>query len=248
MSITQLRKQLKDLTATASDAFSGVVRAYEGLESARMILAVSLYDGSVLIGTDARLGRWLDWAQSVCPGESDSSLYRLANAGAVAKVVGDVGRASERHLAPFYKILKGASTEDERTAAENVVRESWSSLQPENGKVPTEDAITELVDSITSGTRGPKKGAKGSKSAKGQKGSTPDAPADDDPAAREVASKDVARTTARLVDAGADIDTVRLVMSATVGLCEKHGISVMFAVCKQIAADAKAAAKVKVAA
>ena len=219
----------------------------ESLTSGRIALGIKLAEGRSLFARCPKLGDWKEWSATVAPNES--RVNELCNAGTVASVIGDLGCSpSDRTLTAAYRVLSGAKTSEEVTAAEETLRGIWSQALAacERGKAPTEDQIRELCGD---GSRGAKatSPAKGSKS-KPKTDAKADDTADDDPAAREVAAKETRRVVNRWIAEGADPDTVALVMAGTVKLTESHGTAVMYAVAKALRDEQREAAKIATAA
>lgn len=99
------------------------------LDSARIEFAAAKSVGVSLaktagIGTDD----WRVFARENVPGKSNGTLYRWQNAGHVAKVLGDslVPGTLVTGLATLYRGLNAAKTDEEREAAESLVREVYA--------------------------------------------------------------------------------------------------------------------------
>lgn len=166
---------LKDARAGLRNAATAVKESVQEIESAEsMIGRVRVRIGIQYVAVQSILsaqpsvydGSWRDWAEAHYKGGPD--VYRLMNAGHVATVLGDsVAEATERHLAPLYRILKSAEkgTDEEKEKAAAKVRSLWESLNAKrkpSDPMPSEEKILAAVDRATGtagGTRGKAAGA-----------------------------------------------------------------------------------------
>lgn len=119
--------------------FEGFIGRYE------VLVAIDLDRGSE---AEEALGRdWRKWARDRGIPGSAPTIYRMRNAGKVARILqgdaetdadgnesypdsilGDVPDASPGCLVPLYRILSDAKTEEDRETAAGLIRETWSDL------------------------------------------------------------------------------------------------------------------------
>lgn len=87
---------------------------------------------------------WRVWARGVLPGKSAPTVYRWRNAGKVARILrgsfdeetgtypanilGEVPAALIGSLVPLYRILQDAKTEEDRTDAAALIRETYADV------------------------------------------------------------------------------------------------------------------------
>jgi hypothetical protein len=123
------------------------------------------------IGTDD----WREKARELVPGKSMPTLYRWANAGAVARVLGEdlSSGALVGSLVPLYRILTAAKTAEEKTAAEELVREIYAELKAAAG---LDEDGSQVPPTESDAKAAAEKAAPTNRSG----GSSPDASEDDD--------------------------------------------------------------------
>jgi hypothetical protein len=115
------------------------VQAGMALDSAKIEFAAAKAAGVSLaktagIGTDD----WREYGRTMIPGKPNGTLYRWQNAGAVAKVLGDdlVPGTLVTSLSYLYRGLSSLSsktTDEDRAAAEDLVREVYREAVEEAG-------------------------------------------------------------------------------------------------------------------
>jgi hypothetical protein len=226
----------------------GISTIVAGIGRERVRLGVLVSEGADL-HESFELGDWRDWAKSLIPGEANPTLYALRNTGAVARVLGDaVGDASPRSLTPLYRFIAAAKDDEGRTAAADVIRSLWAQAQDKarDGRPPTEDVVTSLVDKATpKGTRGSAKGKATSKGAKGK--ATAKATADPSvlyevgSSDREACGQAIGRILGRFTDRESYLAACA-VMLATVKVRETFASTTVEAIVKQAKATAPKAA------
>jgi hypothetical protein len=95
---------------------------------------------------------WRVWARPLV-GRSDSILYKVRQAGAIARVLGFEETAKPEDLpgyltlVPFYAVIKTAKTDKERGKAEDKIRRAWASLTS-GGTFPTQEQAQAKADAI----------------------------------------------------------------------------------------------------
>lgn len=105
------------------------------------------------IGTDD----WREYATAAMPGRDVKTIYRWSNAGAVARVLGDLlpETALIGSLVPMYRLLSDAKTTEEKTGAADLVRETYRGLLADAGtdgdgvqNAPTFDAVLAACEKV----------------------------------------------------------------------------------------------------
>lgn len=205
--ITEAASVLSGLAATISKAYSTLTRG-------RVTLAISLSESSsawidgvkvkltTKDGKSVTASSWIEYAETLCPDDQRPSLYRLANAGAVARVLGaeSVGEASVGTLVPLYRVLAQAKTPEAREAADTLIRELWAKAQAkaQASKPPRETDVTKLVEGVmTKGTRGKAK-AKPKASGKAKASDAPTVPVPDGSEDREACMQAIRTSLGRI--------------------------------------------------
>lgn len=107
------------------------VQAGRGLDEVRSSFALAKSAGVSFAKTPGiKTDDWRVVARDRVPGKDLKTLYRWQNAGAVARILGDdVGCALVGSLVPLYRILSAVpakGTDEDRAAAEDLVRSAWS--------------------------------------------------------------------------------------------------------------------------
>jgi hypothetical protein len=230
----------KTLAGIASRVDAIVAEGY----TLRISLAVELSEAFTLFQSVPKLGTWRNWAEEHCPDESPQSLYRLKDAGTVARILGESRGASDRTLQLLHR-FRANGTADEVAASEDKIRALWAEAckGKRNGKAPTEAEVAAIVnrESPQGGKRGKGGGRKPRTTSKPRKpAGTAEAPPETDEAAIRAASGEVSRYLGRIVKDAADRPAIVALMLATVKLCETHGVTTMYAV---LAAEKKNGAK-----
>jgi hypothetical protein len=155
MSKAELKAAAKTRIAAATDAIGAALDRIE-TETAAYLRRVGVFEVQAGVGlaevratfADAKAAKvslaktagigtddWREKARELVPGKSMPTLYRWTNAGAVANVLGEdlAGGALVGSLVPLYRILTAAKTAEERTAAEELVREVYGELKTAAG-------------------------------------------------------------------------------------------------------------------
>lgn len=180
---------------------------------------------------------WREWARENVPGRSNGTLYRWQNAGAVAKVLGDelVPRTLIGGLAHLYRGISSASlTEDERTAAEDLVREVYreavEEAKAEDGTVvpPTPEALLAKAEAAFPSNRS----GGGSKA----KGKTKAEATEDDSTEDESDSRRESSDSLTVVDAAAVERASGPVDSVLRGVIAEYGVTYPVAIGIMLAA------------
>jgi hypothetical protein len=126
-----------------------------------VIVAMALDEGADAYA-EASLGDWREWGRSVLPGKTPPTIYRWRNAGKVARILrgpatvaedgtvtyqenllGEVPAALIGSLVPLYRILTSAKTDEDRTAAEGLIRETYRDVLAKC------ETFTETIDGET---------------------------------------------------------------------------------------------------
>jgi hypothetical protein len=196
---------------------------------------------------------WREYARNAVPGKSPATLYRWQNAGVVARILGDsVGNALVGSLVPLYRILPGAkATEEERTAAEGLIRETYAECvtdagTDDNGRPipPEESAVLAAAERVSPSTRS----GGGSKGGGGSKSTDEETPASEETPAASGTVSVVELETAKLETAAGPVASIRQdlsrkmvgksltdegllsIMLATLRLAGEHGPAIVTAV------------------
>ena len=115
------------------------VQAGMALDSAKIEFAAAKAAGVSLAKTKGiETDDWREYGRTVIPGKPNGTLYRWQNAGAVAKVLGDdlVPGTLVTSLSYLYRGLSSLSsktTDEDRAAAEDLVREVYREAVEEAG-------------------------------------------------------------------------------------------------------------------
>jgi hypothetical protein len=184
-------------------------------------------------------GNLPEWAAEQGVDETPPTIYRISNAGRVARVLGDqVGDASVGSLVPLYRVLEAAKTDEDLQAAETLVQTYWNEAlkRSAKGKPPTEASVATILAeaNASEGTRG-KKAAKGSGKGKGgRKGKTvtaPSVPWTETSAADREAVEGALGRIFKPIDPSAH-GMVANIMFAAIALAETHSPETVRAVLK----------------
>jgi hypothetical protein len=219
-------------------------------------LGILFDEGAALVAS--RGEDWREWARGFITADSRVSvsvdtLYRIRNAGAVARVCdkpGDLASAptdwqgvTYLALVPFYRILAAAKSAEEKTQAETLVRTlvAEGMSKPEGLTVAVAEKLTaKHAPTRGKGTGDAKTTAANRSAAKSRRAArtaaaaaatpAPSKSEEDDSAAREACGKAIGRI---LKDVPEDVlPTVRTIMVASAKLCEQYNPSTVVALVK----------------
>lgn len=232
-------------------------------DTARHVQSVGeqLLSAAVLVSEGAdlheahNLGDWREWSRKSLTGAGVSvgTMYRVRNAGTVARVADNTGDlasdpidwsgVSYLALVPFYKVLAGAKSADEKSVAETLVRELVAKGFAHKDGL-TAEVAEDLVSAIPS-TRGANAGdadsrAKAREAAKKRRAARtaaavtppPTKTEEDDSAAREACSKAIGRILKPEVFSDESLPGVKSAMVAAAKLCEQYNPSTVIAIVK----------------